>query len=219
MPNALKEFYDDSDKLDSFREFSKLDSQESEQLLIRTDTHPYIDISDHIFDELGRPVFGKFNPGEPNRIMINKQLILRFNMDHENEKARKFILAVTLHECVHYGRKKKNELPTDTFQEFGEKFEQTVWGKVHGVGDLWFDINLFHRTGVLAFLDFIAEYESKGNYNARFGSTSNTTNPNFTSMSINGVLEWQAGQDKSACGKYQIIKDTLSHLGSVDVLR
>lgn len=62
------------------------------------------------------------------------------------------------------------------------------------------------------FLDFIAECESKGNYNAFFGSINNVSNPRFTTMTIKEVLTWQQGRSFSACGKYQIIRKTLLSL-------
>lgn len=68
------------------------------------------------------------------------------------------------------------------------------------------------RTAVLGFLDFIAQYESNGNYNARFGAATNTNDPAFTSMSVKNVLAWQKGRKFSACGKYQIIRATLTNL-------
>lgn len=67
---------------------------------------------------------------------------------------------------------------------------------------------------VQEFLDFIAKYESAGNYNAYYGHAANTTNPEFTSMSIDQVLNWQDGKKFSACGKYQIIRATLAGLKS-----
>lgn len=68
------------------------------------------------------------------------------------------------------------------------------------------------RTGILGFLDFIAQYESNGNYNARYGAAANTNDPAFTSMNINEVLAWQEDRKFSACGKYQIIRQTLAGL-------
>jgi len=71
------------------------------------------------------------------------------------------------------------------------------------------------RGGALGFLDFIAGYESRGNYNARFGAVANAEDPTFTSMTIDQVLDWQDGRKFSASGKYQIIRDTLLFLKSV----
>ncbi|RMF36056.1 MAG: hypothetical protein D6754_12115 [Alphaproteobacteria bacterium] len=68
------------------------------------------------------------------------------------------------------------------------------------------------RPGVLGFLDFIANYESTGNYNARFGDAANQTDPKFTALTIDQVQAWQEGRKFSACGKYQIIRDTLRGL-------
>ena len=65
---------------------------------------------------------------------------------------------------------------------------------------------------VQGFLDFIAKYESRGNYNARFGSAANTDDPNFVTMTIDEVLDWQEGRKFTACGKYQIIRATLEGL-------
>ncbi len=67
-------------------------------------------------------------------------------------------------------------------------------------------------------LDVIADAESNGNYNAHFGVVNNS-NPEFTSKSIDDVLEWQAkfvagGSPSSAVGRYQIIKNTLIGLKS-----
>ncbi|WP_340110177.1 hypothetical protein [Pikeienuella sp. HZG-20] len=68
------------------------------------------------------------------------------------------------------------------------------------------------RRGVDGFLDFIADFESRGNYNARYGDAANLRNPCFTEMTVDEVLEWQRGRKFSACGKYQIIRATLSDL-------
>lgn len=68
------------------------------------------------------------------------------------------------------------------------------------------------RPGALGFLDFIAQYESNGNYNARYGDATNTNAPHFTSMSVEQVLAWQQGRKFSACGKFQIIRATLAGL-------
>lgn len=68
------------------------------------------------------------------------------------------------------------------------------------------------RQGVQGFLDFIAEFESRGNYNAFYGDAANRDSPCFTDMTINGVLAWQEGRRFSACGKFQIIRATLERL-------
>lgn len=65
-------------------------------------------------------------------------------------------------------------------------------------------------------LELIAKVESKGNYNAHFGSPNNTTT-NFTAMTIAEVQQWQAefvaqGNASSAVGRYQIIDSTLAGL-------
>ena len=65
-------------------------------------------------------------------------------------------------------------------------------------------------------LELIAKVESKGNYNAHFGSPNNTTT-NFTAMTIADVQRWQAefvaqGNASSAVGRYQIIDSTLAGL-------
>ncbi|HET7410702.1 MAG TPA: hypothetical protein VFJ13_10935 [Paracoccaceae bacterium] len=65
------------------------------------------------------------------------------------------------------------------------------------------------RDGAYGFLDFIAQYESLGNYNAYFAHARNVDDPRFTSMTIDEVLAWQQGRKYSACGKYQIIRATL----------
>lgn len=58
-------------------------------------------------------------------------------------------------------------------------------------------------------MDFIAHYESRGNYNAFYGAVANIDDPALTSMSIDEVLAWQEGRRFSASGKYQIIRKTL----------
>ena len=68
------------------------------------------------------------------------------------------------------------------------------------------------RDGAYGFLDFIAKYESVGNYNAFYAHANNTDDPRFTSMTIDRVLGWQKGRKFSACGKYQIIRATLKDL-------
>lgn len=66
-------------------------------------------------------------------------------------------------------------------------------------------------------LDFIATYESNGNYNAYYRHAGNQTNPKFTQMKLDSVLEWQRryvanGSASSAAGRYQIILKTLRGL-------
>ena len=68
------------------------------------------------------------------------------------------------------------------------------------------------RTGVERFLDFIAVYESRGNWNAYFGAPDNQDVPRFTAMAIRDVLAWQDGRRFSACGKYQVIRKTMLSL-------
>lgn len=65
-------------------------------------------------------------------------------------------------------------------------------------------------------LDLIAKVESKGNYNAYFGNSANSS-VNFTDMSIQEVLRWQKdhvkrGNPSNAVGRYQIVDTTLSGL-------
>lgn len=81
------------------------------------------------------------------------------------------------------------------------------------------------RSGVLGLLDFIGEAESGGNYNAYFGRANNRTEPRFTTMNLQSVLDWQRdatgvnGLPSSAVGKYQIIRrglQTLIEKASVD---
>lgn len=65
-------------------------------------------------------------------------------------------------------------------------------------------------------LGVIAQAESKGNYNAYFGNTHNTS-VRFTVMTIAEVLEWQAayvaqGSPSSAVGRYQFLNTTLESL-------
>ncbi|MCV0424731.1 MAG: hypothetical protein K5905_04620 [Roseibium sp.] len=68
-------------------------------------------------------------------------------------------------------------------------------------------------------LDFIGQHESHNNYNAFFGNSGNTNNPNFTAMTIADVVRWQknfvnAGSKSSAVGKYQFLRNTLLDLVS-----
>jgi conjugal transfer mating pair stabilization protein TraG len=65
-------------------------------------------------------------------------------------------------------------------------------------------------------LTLIASVESKGNYNAYFGNSQNTS-VDFTSMPISDVMKWQDnyvrdGSASSAVGKYQIMDTTLRGL-------
>lgn len=67
-------------------------------------------------------------------------------------------------------------------------------------------------------LDIIAKGESRGNYNAYFGSAANNK-IKFTEMSVGEVLAWQdefvkKGSPSSAVGKYQFIRPTLKGLVS-----
>ena len=62
-------------------------------------------------------------------------------------------------------------------------------------------------------LSTIAEGESRGNYNAYFGNSANTT-LKFTEMTIAEVQAWQDkyvadGNASNAVGRYQIISPTL----------
>ena len=69
-------------------------------------------------------------------------------------------------------------------------------------------------TGVQGLLDFIAKFESRGNYNAYFRHARNDDNPKLTSMKLKNVIQFQRdfvrnGSPSSAAGKYQIIRKTL----------
>ena len=68
-------------------------------------------------------------------------------------------------------------------------------------------------TAYAPLLDVIARGESKGNYNAYFGNTTNK-DIQFTKMTVAEVLAWQdafvkEGNPSSAVGRYQIIRPTL----------
>lgn len=80
------------------------------------------------------------------------------------------------------------------------------------------DIN---PTAYVPLLNTIAKGESGGNYNAYFGNPANTA-IRFTDMTIDEVLQWQAGyvaqgSVSNAVGKYQIVRPTL--VGLVDQLK
>lgn len=65
-------------------------------------------------------------------------------------------------------------------------------------------------------LETIARGESRGNYNAYFGNSTNTS-IRFTEMTVSQVRQWQEGyiaqgSPSSAVGKYQIISPTLESL-------
>lgn len=65
-------------------------------------------------------------------------------------------------------------------------------------------------------LNTIAKVESRSNYNAYFGNSTNAS-IQFTSMTVNEVLAWQKqfveqGNPSSAVGKYQFIDSTLQGL-------
>lgn len=65
-------------------------------------------------------------------------------------------------------------------------------------------------------LALIRQAESSGNYDAHFGKPNNS-NPRFTQMTIDAVLDWQkafvsAGSISSAVGAYQIIRGTLKDI-------
>jgi len=68
--------------------------------------------------------------------------------------------------------------------------------------------------GVKGLLDFIAQIESGGNYNAYYGHAGNQNQPQFTGMLLKSVQDWQnkrvAAGGQSAAGRYQIIRTTLN---------
>lgn len=71
----------------------------------------------------------------------------------------------------------------------------------------------FYQPDYAPLLNTIARGESRGNYNAYYGNTSNVT-LRFTDMSIANVIDWQEdyirkGSPSSAVGKYQIVRPTL----------
>ncbi|TPM17584.1 hypothetical protein [Mesorhizobium sp. B2-3-5] len=66
-------------------------------------------------------------------------------------------------------------------------------------------------------LDFIGQLESANNYNAYFDHSGNTNNPALAGMTLRDILIFQdqlVAQNKtsSACGKYQIVRNTLKGL-------
>ncbi|TSE00213.1 hypothetical protein C1D09_032420 [Mesorhizobium intechi] len=66
-------------------------------------------------------------------------------------------------------------------------------------------------------LDFIGQFESGDNYNAYFAHSRNTNNPALVSMTLRDILIFQdqlVAQNRisSACGKYQIVRNTLKGL-------
>lgn len=68
-----------------------------------------------------------------------------------------------------------------------------------------------------ALLDFIAKYESGGNYDAYYAHARNTSDPKLTAMTIADVRKFQEryvaeGSASSAAGRYQIIRKTLDSL-------
>jgi muramidase (phage lysozyme) len=78
--------------------------------------------------------------------------------------------------------------------------------------------NVIPTSDIKSLLDFIATYESSGNYNAYFGNSRNQNFPKFTSMTLASVRTWQEnfvtvnGSRSSAVGRYQIIRSTLDLL-------
>lgn len=73
-------------------------------------------------------------------------------------------------------------------------------------------------SAVKGLLDFIASFESGGNYNAYYNNSGNQNSPKFTSMTLKSVREWQDqyvnvnGSKSSAVGRYQIIRSTFDLL-------
>lgn len=68
-----------------------------------------------------------------------------------------------------------------------------------------------NRLGALGLLDFIAKFESGGNYNAVVDRAKNESNPRLVTMNIAEVLSYQGTLgNRNACGKYQIVKSTLN---------
>lgn len=94
---------------------------------------------------------------------------------------------------------------------------------VEEAGNARDDLELVGETGpvtvekkaVSDLLDFIAKYESGGNYNAYYRMPANQNSPKLTSMTLDSVLDWQHrytsvnGAASSAAGRYQIIRATL----------
>lgn len=76
--------------------------------------------------------------------------------------------------------------------------------------------NTINPAAYTPLLTLIARSESRGNYNAYFGNTTNTS-VRFTDMTLDEVLAWQTayvqqGSPSNAVGRYQIIQPTLEHL-------
>ncbi|TPI78491.1 hypothetical protein [Mesorhizobium sp. B2-8-9] len=73
-------------------------------------------------------------------------------------------------------------------------------------------------------LDFIGQFESRNNYDAYFGHAGNTNDPAVASKTIGDILVFQnqivaINKTSSACGKYQIVRDTLKGLISNGVIK
>ena len=73
-------------------------------------------------------------------------------------------------------------------------------------------------SGVRGLLNFIAELESAGNYDAYYSRARNTDNPRVSAMTLAALRTWQdefvgpRGMPSSAAGRYQIIRRTLDSL-------
>ena len=135
LPDALNGFCDDSNKLAVFRSFSHLTADEAKRALTGARSYPWIDIKDLRINTSGLEAVGRFDPDLPNRIALGADIARRFQYDHDREDARETVLAVTLHECVHFGRAKKG-IPDPNLPEAGVEFERTIWGDHHAP---WFD--------------------------------------------------------------------------------
>jgi murein DD-endopeptidase MepM/ murein hydrolase activator NlpD len=136
LEEALPGAFGDPRLIEPFLRHSGLSRTSARVALTRFNTNPWIDVRPLGLGHANLPALGLFDPALRNRIAIAEDVAERFEVDHGLAPARETVLALVLHEMVHWG---------DFFDDIqahgdpGAAFEFEAYGERHG---RWYDFTL-----------------------------------------------------------------------------
>lgn len=113
--------------VDAFTTISGLDLEEARIALGRFDTDPWLHVRRLAADQYGYPINAQFQPASPNRIVISRDVALRFEQVWNDDDAKRFVQAKVLHEMVHWANFHKNLIKS---AEAGEEFELKAYERL-----------------------------------------------------------------------------------------